>query len=239
MDDAAAPEGAAEEVAAGLNAEAVRDDDSGDGDAVPLPPVPWFGKLAVAAFLALVACTNLAAVFWPKLVNDHPTLVMMLSSRNRFLALAIANDVSAWSYATIAPLRIAAAAAVCHMLGRAYGDRAMNWFIRFLGVKRDAAKQMTAQFDKAELVLVPFFVGSNTVWLITGIVGSRWRKLLPLMIVGLAARLGLIWWLSKRYESELDAVLDFTQRYQWPLLIVSVVIVSAGIGLNLRRGRNA
>ncbi len=235
MDDTTAPEPAADEVVVALPPES----DVGGSESAPPPPVPWFGVPAVFGFLALVVCTNLAAAFWPKLINNHPELMMMLSSRNRFLALAIANDVDAWSYATIAPLRLAAAAVVCHLLGRAYGDRAMNWFIRFLGVKRDAGKQMTEQFDKAELVLVPFFVGSNLVWLVTGIVGSSWRRLLPLMAVGIAGRLALIWWLSKRYESELDSVLDFTQRYQWPLLVASVVIVAVGIGVNLRRGRNA
>ena len=73
---------------------------------------------------------------WAKFVDvDDPNaeLLLLLSSRNRYLAFALGVDVSSAVYAVIGFLRIAVAFAVCHLIGRAYSYQATGWFKRYLG----------------------------------------------------------------------------------------------------------
>jgi membrane protein DedA with SNARE-associated domain len=137
----------------------------------------------------------------------------------------------------IATVRLTAAAAVCHFLGRAYGDHALRWFSRFLGMTPEAVDRFEQQYRTAEWVLIPIFVGSNIVFVLSGTVKTRWRRILPLLFAGIAARLALLWWLAKQFESEVKSVIDFLQRYQYPIIIGSIVLVVLSHVLNFRRGR--
>ena len=85
---------------------------------------------------ALVVCTNIANVVFARWVKTRPELLIMLSSRNRYLIGAVGAGISPVAYAVIATVRLTLAAAVCHFLGRAYGDHALRWFTRFLGMTR-------------------------------------------------------------------------------------------------------
>lgn len=205
--------------------------------AIAHPQRPWYGPLALAGFIGLVICTNIASTVWPSWINSRPEQLLMLSSRNRYLALAVANDVSGLAFVVIATLRIGAAALVCHLIGRAYGDRAIGWFTRFLGVTPAQVVRFRNGFDKAEPFLVAFFVGSNIVWALTGADKTSWKRLLPPAIVGLGIRLWLIWWLSNRYEGGLEDILKFLQRWQWPLIALSFGLLVLANVRNFRRGR--
>jgi hypothetical protein len=102
----------------------------------------------------------------------------------------------------IATVRLALAAAVCHFIGRAYGDRALRWFTRYLGMSQQGVDRFEDQYRVAEWVLIPIFVGSNIVFVLSGTVQTRWRRILPLLLAGIAGRLALMWWLAKTFESE-------------------------------------
>jgi hypothetical protein len=205
--------------------------------AIAHPDRPWYGPVVLAAFIGLVICTNIASGVWPSWINSRPEQLLMLSSRNRYLALAVANDVSGIAFVTIATLRLGAAALVCHLIGRAYGDRAIRWFTKFLGVTPVQVVQFRRGFDRAEPFLVAFFVGSNIVWALTGVDKTSWRRLWWPAAIGLAIRLGLIWYLANQFESELESVLRFLQRWQWPLIAISVGLLVLVNARNFRRGR--
>ena len=66
---------------------------------------------------------------------------------------------------------------------------------------------------------------------------TRWRRILPLLLAGIAARLALLWWLAKQFESEVKSVIDFLGRCQLPIIIGSFVIVIVSNLVNIRRGR--
>jgi membrane protein DedA with SNARE-associated domain len=72
---------------------------------------------------------------------------------------------------------------------------------------------------------------------LSGTVKTRWRRILPLLLAGIAGRLALLWWLTKQFESEVKSVTDFLQRYQYPIIIVSIVVVIVSNLLNFRKGR--
>ena len=62
---------------------------------------------------------------------------------------------------------------VCHLIGRAYADEALRWFIKYLGVTPEALDQFNQGFAKAEWVIIPFFAGSN---LVAALSGSTTRR---------------------------------------------------------------
>ncbi len=200
--------------------------DAEDTALAPEPVVtPRTGPIWVVAFVGLVVCTNIAAAGWVKLVRHHPEGLLALSSRNRFLIAAVPSGISPFTWALIACLRLGAAAIVCHMLGRAYGDQALRWFWRFLGMPQEQVGKFEKAVDNAEWFVVPFFVGSNIVWVLSGAAKTTWKRLVPLMAIGLAGRLALLWWLGNEFKSQVESVLRWVDRYQWYVLAASILIV--------------
>lgn len=208
-------------------------------DEVTLPPPSGdarrIGWLWIAAFVGLVVCTNVANASWAAIASSHPARLLMLSSRNRFLVAASPNlDFLTWAF--IGTVRILIAAIVCHLIGREYGDRALRWFWRYLGMPQEQVGKFENAFARAEWFVVPFFVGSNIVWVLSGASRTTWRRLAPMAALGIVVRLGVLWWLSKTFESEVKATLRWTDRYQWWFLAGSIILV---VLVNVRNLRNA
>lgn len=192
------------------------------------------GPLSLGAFVALLVAANIGSILLTSLVDDRPGLLLALSSRNRHLVLTVPSDLGLPTWATIATLRLVTSAVVCHYIGRAYGDRALRWFWRYLGMPSEQVDRFEKGFTDAEIVLVPFFVGSNIVWVLSGAAGTKWRRLAPLAAIGIAGRLALLWWLAGRFESQLRDVIDVTTRYQTWFILGTLVLVVATQVRNFR-----
>ncbi len=192
--------------------------------------------MPLVLFVGLVICTNVANAVWARWVDTNPEGLLLLSSRNRYLALTLAAGVPLGTYALIGMARITAAFVVCHLIGRAYHDDAIGWFRKYLGLTAEAEAAFNRGFAKAEWLLVPFFVGSNIVAALSGVHRSDPRKLAALLAVGIAGRLALLWWLARTFEDQLVDFLSLLQRYQWWVVGLSVVAV---LVVNVRnfRGR--
>lgn len=210
-------------------------------EATPTPPIdanparPWWGPLALAIFVGLVVCTNIAAASWAKLL-DQPEQLLALSSRNRYLVLALGADVSTAGYWLIGGARIAFAFLVCHMIGRAYADTALTWFVKYLGVTQDSLDQFNRIFSRVEWVLIPFFAGSNLVAALSGVHRTPIVRVVALIVVGIVARLALIRWLASVFPSELESLVDWLNRYSWWFFGLSIVVVVLFNLRNFRRG---
>lgn len=200
---------------------------------------PRWAPFTLVAFVSLVICTNIANAMWPRLTDvdsPNPELLLALSSRNRYLAFALGVDVSIPAYIVIGFLRVMLAFGVCHLIGRAYSGEAIGWFKKYLGFNDDAERAFDNGFQKAEWALIPIFSGSNIVGVLTGVRRTPWSKLLPLLAVGIAGRLTMMWWLARFFEDQLDSFLNFTTRYQWWFLIGSIGLVLMVNLKNFRRG---
>jgi hypothetical protein len=198
---------------------------------------PRWAPLTLVAFGALVIFTNIANATWAKFVdvNDpNAELLLLLSSRNRYLAFALGVDVSLPAYVVIGFLRISVAFAVCHLIGRAYSYQATAWFKKYLGFTDEAEAAFDRGFEKAEWALIPVFCGSNIVAVLTGVRQTPVRKLVLLLTIGILGRLTLMWWLARFFEDELESFLRFTTRYQWWVLGISIAAV---IMINMRNIR--
>lgn len=200
------------------------------------PAPPRWGMLAIGAFVVLVVCSNVASAVWASWVNSQPEALLALSSRNRYLALTLAADISLVAYVVIATLRLTAAFVVCHLIGRAYRYQALTWFTRYLGVTPSAMESYQNGFDRLEWVLIPFFAGSNIVAVLSGVHRTAPHKLAALLAVGIAGRLVVMWWLARTFEDQLVDFLGWLQRYQWWAIGLSVLVVVLVNGRNLRRG---
>ncbi|MDQ3469122.1 MAG: hypothetical protein M3487_05075 [Actinomycetota bacterium] len=201
----------------------------------PHRPPPW-APLTLVAFVGLIICTNIANVVWSRWASTNPEGLLALSSRQRYLVLAVAGGISPGWYVVIGAGRLALAFVVCHLIGRAYRDQALSWFTRFLGITPEALESYHRGFAKAEFALIPFFAGSNIVAVLTGIHKTPPARLAALLAIGLAGRLALMWWLAKAFESQLLDVLAFLQRYQWWAIGISLALVVAVNVRNVRRG---
>jgi hypothetical protein len=197
---------------------------------------PWWGPLTLVAFVALVVCTNVANVVWASWSHEHPAGLLALSSRQRYLVLAVAGGISLPLYFVIGALRLAVAFVVCHLVGRAYREQALSWFTRYLGVRPAQLASLHDGFSKAEIGLVPFFAGSNIVAVLTGVHRTPPARLALLLGAGIVGRLMLMWFLSKAFEDQLLDILSFVQRYQWWLLGLSLAAVVLANVRNFRRG---
>lgn len=200
----------------------------------PPPPIPRYGPFAIAAFVGLVVCSNIASATWAALDNEHPAKLLMLSARNRFLVVTVPSGISPLTWSLLAFARLGASALVCHLVGRAYGDRALRWFWKFMGMPQEQVAKFEQSFAKAEWVVIPFFVGSNIVWVLTGAARTTWKRLVPLFAIGLAARLALLWWLAKQFEEEVRSAMRWVDRYQFWVIGASIAIVMI---VNLRNFR--
>jgi hypothetical protein len=206
-------------------------------DAAPPAHVrPSWAPLTLVAFVSLVIATNVASAVWARWVETNPEGLLMLSSRNRYLALTLAAGVPVGTYAIIAFARIGAAFAVCHMIGRAYHDDAIGWFRKYLGVSSDSIDSFNRGFSRAEWVLIPFFAGSNIVAALSGVHRTPPVRLVVLLSVGIAGRLVLMWWLARTFESQLVEFLEWLQRYQWWAVGISIALV---LLINVRNLRGA
>ena len=196
---------------------------------------PAWAPLTLVAFVALVICTNVASAVWAKWVNTNPTGLLVLSSRNRYLALTLASGVPIATYVVVASLRIATAFVVCHMIGRAYRHDALGWFTKYLGVTTEAIAGFNRGFAKAEWAIIPFFAGSNIVAALSGVHRTPPAKLAGLLAIGIAGRLLLVWWMARTFEDQLVTILEWLARYQWWAVGISIAFVVLINLRNLRR----
>jgi hypothetical protein len=204
--------------------------------AEPIHVRPSWAPLTLVAFVSLVIATNIASAVWARWVSTNPEGLLLLSSRNRYLALTLAAGVPVATYVVIAFVRISAAFVVCHMIGRAYHDDAIGWFRKYLGVTPETIDTFNRGFARAEWVLVPFFAGSNIVAALSGVHRTPPVRLAVLLSVGIAGRLALMWWLARRFETQLVEFLEWLQRYQWWAVGISIAIV---LLINVRNLRGA
>ncbi len=197
---------------------------------------PAWAPLTLVAFVALVIATNVASGVWARWIDTNPEGLLILSSRNRYLALTLAAGVPLSFYVVIGFLRIGLAFVVCHMIGRAYHDDAIGWFRKYLGVSNEAIDGFNRGFAKAEWFLIPVFAGSNIVAALSGVHRTPPIRLAVLLSVGIAGRLALMWWLARTFESQLVDFLEWLQRYQWWAVGISIALV---VLVNLRNFRGA
>ena len=58
-----------------------------------------------------------------------------------------------------------------------------------------------------------------------------------MFVIGVTARLALLWWLAEEFERPLDDFINWTNRYQLWIIGISVAVVVLANVRNFRKGR--
>lgn len=187
------------------------------------PPSRHTLKLLVIPVIFLVICTNVANVMWPTLQEDHPLLLIALSSINRYLIL-VSDDLDALSYYGVGTMRLLISDPLFFLLGYWYGDRALAWMDERSPTYGPALRRFQRLFGKAAWPLV-VIAPNNYICLLAGTAGMRVSVFFVCNLIGTVGRLYLIRVLGDAFSSPIDSLQGVIGEYRWWLVGVSFVLV--------------
>lgn len=179
----------------------------------------------VAAFAALVACSQVGAIIFPTLIKRSPALLLLLSSRMRHLLFAVPAGINPFAYSVVGFVRLSAAAWVCYGLGYYYGDRGVKWMERQVNGDTPATfRWLQRAADRAGPALTFFMPGSNIVCVLVGQRKMPKQRFAIWLSAGIVFRLIWLWIAAKIFDSQLKTILRFIEKYQWWLVGAFLVI---------------
>lgn len=188
---------------------------------LPAPTVgtgPSHSKPARVALLASAAALYITGTIGsniaPGLIDDHPTIVLLLNSRNRNLFASVPY-IDPISYAVIGFSRLLLVGVILYYVARWFGSQAIAWTERQVGELPTLYRWFERGMDRAGWALVLLMPGSNLVCLMAGNRRMPVRRFLALMVVGLIGKLILLWAGGKIFEDQIRSALDWIDGYQW------------------------
>lgn len=171
----------------------------------------------------------------PALVDERPVLVLILGSRNRNLFGSVPY-IDPLTYTLIGFPRILIAGIALYLVGRWYGTRALVWVEGNMGELPAIYRWVERAVDKAGSVALVFMPGSNIVCLMLGHRRmSPWR-FVPLLMLGIAIKLAVLWQGGKFFEDQIRGFLNSIEKYQW---WVVGALFAVSIMQSVRKGRPA
>ncbi len=192
---------------------------SHDGRPGRRPPL-----LLIVPLVVIFGAAGLGNALFPVLVNEHPLLLLVLNATTRHLVVT-STSVDVLPYVAVALGRRLIEDPFLYLLGRRYGNGAVEWMSRKLGAGRLLrAAQRNFRFWGAVLV---FFFPGGVVCALAGASGMAAWLFLFLNIAGTLATVVLLRSAGEEVSGPLTYVLDFTGEYVVPLTILSVVVTVA------------
>lgn len=189
-------------------------------------PTPSRRKLAliVTPLIVLVVAANVGDALVPRLIPDHPLVLIALNARNRDLALAT-NYLDPLSYYLVGTVRLLVSDPLFFLLGYYYGDAAVRWMERRSPTFGGLMRSTEQLFGKASYPLV-FIAPNNFICLFAGAAGMPIPVFAVLNVTGTIVRLYAIRWLGDVFSAPITDVVDFIQRYRNLLLAASIALVA-------------
>ena len=180
--------------------------------------------LLLTPYVALVIAGYVGDIFGANLINTHPLLQMFLNPRNRFLLLASPN-VDVVPYFVVGFFRLVLTDPIGFVIGWQYGDAAIAWAEKHTGAESSGAvRTIQRWFNKAAPLVI--FIAPSFFWcILAGAARMRVRVFVALNITGTIARLVLFRVTGDAFRDELETVLEWVQRYQFPIIGVSAALV--------------
>lgn len=169
----------------------------------------------------------------PALVDNHPSLVLALSSRNRNLFGSVPY-IDVIPYAAIGFVRILIAGIALYFVGRWYGQKALGWVEGNLGELPAIYRWTEKAVDKGGSIALVLMPGSNVVCLLLGHKHMSIKRFIPLLSIGIVIKLVVLRLGGDQFEDQIRAFLKGIEQYQW-------YVVAALFGLSffqsMRKGR--
>lgn len=199
------------------------------------PPSQHTLKLLVGPIIALIVISNLGDALLPKLVDEHPLVLLAMNARNRNL-IAVTNNLDAVSYYVVGTMRLLLSDPLFFLIGYWYGDTALRWMERRTKSYGAMLRSMEGWFGNAAYPLV-FIMPNNFICLFAGAAGMSVGGFFVANITGTIARLFLIRRLGEQFEAPIDDVLGFIADHRGPLLVISVVLFAVVMISELRTSK--
>jgi membrane protein DedA with SNARE-associated domain len=174
----------------------------------------------VAPLVVIFGTAAIGNAAFPALVNDHPLVLLALNATTRHL-VATSTSVDVVPYVLVALARRLVEDPFLYLLGRRYGDGAVEWMARRLG-GATMLRRVRRRFRGWGTVLVFFFPGGAALFLVLNVVGT-------LVTIALLRSAG------EEVEGPLSYVLDVVGDNVASLTVVSVVLTLAVVTLRRRR----
>ena len=169
----------------------------------------------------------------PALVDNHPSLVLALSSRNRNLFGSVPY-IDVIPYAALGFVRILVAGIALYFVGRWYGNKALGWVEGNLGELPAIYRWTEKAVDKGGSIALVLMPGSNVVCLLLGHKHMSIKRFIPLISLGIIIKLVVLRLGGDQFEDQIRAFLKGIEQYQW-------YVVAALFGLSffqsMRKGR--
>ena len=169
----------------------------------------------------------------PALVDERPKLVLLLSSRNRNLFASVPY-IDLLSYSVIGFCRVLIAGIALFLVGRWYGEKASSWVLGNVGEMPAIYRWTERAVDKAGALRVVLMPGSNVVCLLVGHRTMKTQRFVPLLMLGIAIKLAVLWRGGKLFEQQIKDFLNYIEKYQW--WVVGGLFIASSIQ-SARKGR--
>lgn len=174
--------------------------------------------------IVFVAAGTIGTALAPRLLKEHPLLLLVLEARNRNLLLT-ANLVSVVPYTLVGVVRRMASDPCFFLLGHFYGDRAVHWIQARLGAGTFLGNLNTANFRRFSGLAVFLFPGA-IVCVLAGASRMRVRTFLILNLLGTLTAVLVLRAFAGFLRGPIEALQRFNGRnFKW-LTIVSIVSVA-------------
>lgn len=187
----------------------------------------------------VVVAGNVAAAFWPKILETSPVLLVVLSPINRWLLLTT-NELGPWTYFGVGMARHLFPDPLMYLVGLWYGPRAIAWAIEtYPIVRKITGEDGRGLEDPARRVILyplAFFAPNNWVSLLAGASRLPFKVFIVLNATGTFARLFVCRALGWVLEEEIDGLVSWVAKYSNWITIASAIAVLLAISLQLRRG---
>ena len=169
----------------------------------------------------------------PALVDNHPSWVLALSSRNRNLFGSVPY-IDVVPYAAIGFVRILIAGIALFFVGRWYGEKALGWVEGNLGELPAIYRWTEKAVDKAGSVALVLMPGSNVVCLLLGHKRMSAKQFIPLLSIGIVIKLVVLRLGGDQFEDQIRSFLSGIEQYQWYFV---AVLFGISFFQSMRKGR--
>ena len=169
----------------------------------------------------------------PALVDNHPSLVLALSSRNRNLFGSVPY-IDVVPYAAIGFVRILIAGVALYFVGRWYGEKALGWVEGNLGELPAIYRWTEKAVDKAGSVALVLMPSSNVVCLLLGHKHMSAKRFIPLLSIGIVIKLVVLRLGGDQFEDQIRSFLSGIEQYQWYFV---AVLFGISFFQSMRKGR--
>ncbi len=186
----------------------------------------------IVPLVVIFGTAALGNALFPLLVNDHPLWLLALNATTRHL-VATSTSVDVVPYVAVALTRRLIEDPFLYLLGRRYGDGAVEWMGRKLGAGR-LLRAGQRNFRLWGIVLVFFFPG-GVVCVLAGASGMSLWLFLTLNVLGTLVTIALLRSAGEEVAGPLTYVLDFVGDNVVSLTVLSVLITVVALARRRRK----